>query len=246
MLKSKFGSFKVARVFDPGIPPSNAWERRGAALANMQVVSSFRVPPRDVIAGKYDAQLRQFFSTVPANVQLYWNYYHEPEPLIANGTFTAAQYRAAWQRIAGIAGSLCRPNLYPTLILTGWTADPASHRNWRDYYPGDAFVSVLAWDPYNQAVGVPTSYRAPQVVFDDVIAISQQTSKPWALAETGTARMSSDAAGTGRAAWITAAGSYLKSHHALWVSWFQSTVKGDFELRDQPGITAYAALVRTS
>ncbi|MFN8193728.1 MAG: hypothetical protein U0R80_05510 [Nocardioidaceae bacterium] len=242
-LQSQFGDFTVARVFDPGIPPTNAWERRGPVFAGMTVATSFRPPVADVLAGKYDAALTQFFSTTPSNIQVYWTYYHEPEPAIAAGTFTAAQYRAAWQRIAKLAAATCKPNLYPTMILTSWTANPSSKRNWRDYYAGDAYVSVVAWDPYNQAVGTPTSYKTPDKVYDNVINASIASGKPWAVAETGTARTLADTSGTGRAAWLTSAGNYLASHHASWVSYFQSTVNGDFELRDTPGINAWSGLI---
>jgi hypothetical protein len=244
-LKAQFGDFDVARVFDPGLPPSNAWDRRGPALAGMDVITSFRLPPTDVIAGKYDAALRTFFQTAPSNIQLYWSYYHEVEPVIAAGTFTAAQYRAAWQHIANISGALCRPNIYPTLILTSWTANTASKRNWRDYYAGDNYVSVLAWDPYNQAVGTPTSYRTPDAVYGAVVKVSLASGKPFAVAETGTVRTAADTTFTGRAAWITSAGQYLKAHNALWVSYFQSTVNGDFEIRDVPSTNAYSALIAT-
>ncbi|MFN8195876.1 MAG: hypothetical protein U0R80_16560 [Nocardioidaceae bacterium] len=240
----RFGRLPIARIYDPSIPPSNAWERRKPQLKGMSVITSFRMAPQEVLAGRYDSQLRQFFATAPRKRDVFWSYFHEPEPNIDAGQFTARQYRRAWRHIATIAGSLCRPRLYPTLILTGWTAESASGRSWRDYYAGDRFVSVLGWDPYNQAVGTPRTYRAPRDVFGAVVRASHRSGKPWGLAETGTARVSGDG-GAGRARWIARSGRYLMRKDPLFVSYFQSTNKGDFELRDSPSIRAYRKLVQS-
>lgn len=239
----RFGPMTVMRLFDPSIPPANAWERRTKQLRGMQIATSFRMPPAQVLAGKYDAALRHFFKTAPRNRAIYWSYYHEPEPDILAGKFTEAQYRDAFKRIVTIAGRLCRANLYPTLILTGWTADPASGRDWRTYSPGDDYISVLGWDPYNQAVGVPRSYRSADAVFGDVVAVSAQAGKPWAITETGTARTKADPSGKGRAKWLTQIGNYLLDRGPLFVTYFQSRNRGDFELRDRPSVRAYRRLV---
>jgi hypothetical protein len=241
--EARFGKLPIVRIFDPSIPPANAWERRKPQLAGMQITTSFRMPPAQVLAGRYDSALARFFRTAPRNRAVYWTYFHEPEPNIDAHQFTAEQYRRAWRHIGQIAARYCRPNLHPTLILTGWTAEAGSGRDWRDYSPGRRYLSVLAWDPYNKAVGTPASYRAPSQVFGAVVRASRAWGKAWAITETGTARTHADSASTGRAAWIKAMGSYLRRHGALFVTYFQSTNRGDFELRDAPSIRAYRALV---
>lgn len=240
----RFGRLSLVRVFDPSIPPANAWERRKPMLKGKSIVTSFRVPPGEVLDGKYDAELRRFFRTAPTNREIFWTYIHEPEPEIIAGRFTPRQYRQAWRHIAGIAAGFCKPNLYPTLILTGWTADPASKRDWRTYFPGKHSISVIAWDPYNQAVGTPATYRRPKDVFGSVVRASRSSGLPWGIAETGTARVAGDP-GPGRARWITRMGNYLTKRNPVFVSYFQSTNRGDFELRDDPSIAAYRAFVRS-
>jgi hypothetical protein len=240
---ANFGRIKSVRIFDPGVPPSNAWSRRSAALSGRTVVTSFRMSPQDVNAGKYDSAMRTFFSTAPKDRPILWNYIHEPEPMILRGQFTAAQYRTAFQRLSNLAASLCRTNLFPTMVITGWTTQPASKRNWRDYYPGSAYTSVVAFDPYNDAHGDATSYQSPADIFGSSVAAGKASGKPWGIAETGSNRIPGDAAGTGRAAWLTKMGTYLKSNGASFVTYFQSTTNGDFELRDAPGISAYRKLV---
>lgn len=243
--QGRFGHLSIVRLYDAGLPPSNAWERRKTQLKTRQMITSFRLAPAKVLAGTYDRDLRRFFRTAPTKQAIYWSYIHEPEPEIDAHRFTAAQYRKAWQHISRIAGSFCRSNLYPTLILTGWTADRHSGRSWRDYFAGSRYVSVLAWDPYNKAVGTPSSYRKPSAVYGAVVKASKASGMPWGLAETGTARTPADSSGKGRAAWIRKIGHYLKKKHPLFVSYFQSTNRGDFELRDTPSVTAYREVVHS-
>jgi hypothetical protein len=243
--QARFGHLSIVRTYDDGIPPWNAWEIRAPQLKRRTIVTSIKVPPAEVLAGKYDKDFRHYFRTAPRKPKIYWAYFHEPEQEVKAGDFTTRQYRRAWRHIARIAGKFCRPNLYPTLILTGWTADPASDWNWRDYYPGKRFISVIAWDPYNQAVGTPSSYRRPADVYGAVVRASRRSGKPWAIAETGTARTAADRSGEGRARWIRKMGRYLKRKHPMWVIYFQSTRNGDFELRDAPSVKAYRHVIHS-
>ncbi|MFN7150218.1 MAG: hypothetical protein ACK4V6_12155, partial [Microthrixaceae bacterium] len=241
---SAFGRVPVVRTFDPSIPPQGAWSRRAPVLgSDRMIVTSFRVPPADVLAGKYDAQIRDYFSTAPSNTILY-SYFHEADAEIAKyGTFTTAQFRAAFRRVVDIASSLCRGNLYPTLILTGWTASSSSGRHWTDFYPGTDYVSVMSWDPYNSATRTPTEYVDPSKLYANVLQASKEIGKPWGIAETGSARLDDDQAGTGRAAWLHKVGEYFSSQGAEYVTYFQSTRDADFELRDTPSIDAWKAWV---
>lgn len=243
-VQSKFGYTPVFRVFDPTIPPDGAWSRRSPIFGKDRIlVTSFREHPRDIISGKFDAKIREHFRTAPNNTILY-SYFHEPDAEIAQKkSFTPDQFKQAFRRVVDIASSLCRTNLYPTLILTGWTADKASGRHWRDFYPGDEYVSVMSWDPYNGATRVPSSYPDPAKLFDPVLKASKEIGKPWGIAETGSARTPSDSPGTGRAAWLTKVGQYFANQKASYVTYFQSTRNNDFELRDQPSIKAWKTWV---
>ncbi len=138
---------------------------------------------------------------------------------------------------------MCHSNLYPTVILMGWTAMPASKLDWTDYYPGSSYVSVLGWDPYNGANGDATSYKSAASIFDPVVAASKSVGKPFGIAETGTVRIPGDSAGTGRAAWLKSAAAYLKTNKAVFTTYFQSTNKGDFELRDAPSVSAWKTVM---
>jgi hypothetical protein len=242
-LDALFGlRLEALRLFDPDLPAS--WNSaRAASTAGRTLIVSFRPMPQDVLAGKYDRELRTFFANAPSNQTIYWSYIHEPEPLIDKGTFTADQYRRAWQRIAGFANEACKANLHPTLILTGWTSSPASKRDWRTYYAGDDVVQVLAWDPYN-GVHEPdrTYYASAESMFGDIVRIARESGKPFGIAETGSRLIPGDD-GRGRAAWLTSVGDYLRANGAAFVTYFQSTRDANWLLEDQYSRAAWAAQV---
>lgn len=240
----KYGRLRAVRVFDPGVPPSNAWENRAPVLGRRLVLTSFRMPPAEVLTGRYDAALLHFFRTAPRKGKVLWSYLHEPEPHILAGTFTAREYRRAFRRIVELATHACRKNLLPTLVLTGWTSMPESGRDWRDYYPGPRYVSVLAWDPYNSASRVPTSYVAPRDLFGPLVRIARETGKPFGIAETGSVLVAGDD-GAGRAEWLTRVGRYLTRKQALFVTYFDSTRDGHYRLDDAPSIAAWRAWVQS-
>ena len=75
------------------------------------VVVSFKAAPADVLAGKHDAYLSNWFKSIPTTRQVWWSYWHEPEDDIEDGRYTAAQYRAAWEHITALAPK--RSTLHP-------------------------------------------------------------------------------------------------------------------------------------
>ena len=237
-----FGRLPAVRQFDPTVPPEGAWSRR-AVLNDRVVVTSFREPPADILTGKHDARLLRYFKEAPTQRPVFWSYFHEPEPHIDAGTFTHAQYRSAWRHLVRLASKAGKSNLYPTLILTGWTTEAASRRNWRSYYPGDEYISVVAWDPYNSATGKPTSYPDPAKLYASVVKASKESGKPWGIAETGSAFVPGDR-GAGRAAWLTKVGNYFAAQGAVFVTYFQSNRDGNFKLTDPASVSAWSAFVR--
>ncbi|CUR55123.1 exported hypothetical protein [metagenome] len=240
----QFGRMGAVRVFDPTVPPSNTWKRRAGALRKRSIVTSFRMPPQQVIAGVYDAQMRRFFNRAPENAKVFWSYYHEPEPQIDAGVFTYRQYRLAWRHLVNLARGACNPKLFPTLILTGWTAERASGRSWRDYYPGRRYISVMGWDPYNSASRAPSSYVRPVDLFRSVSRASRAAGKPMGIAETGSRIVAGDN-GAGRAKWLRRLGTYFSNRDAAFVTYFNSigTSGADYRLRDRPSINAWDDVV---
>lgn len=226
-----FGKVPVVRTFDPYLP--QMWDKlRSQLTKDRTLVTSFRPKPQEVLSGKHDEFFRNWFKSAPDNQQIYWSYIHEPEPLIRDGNFTAQQYKDAWRRLARFADEACKPNMHATLILTGWTAMPASNRDYRTYDAGYDTIDVLAWGPYNGATDPDRDY------YDDVsnfmapaVEVSKADGRPWGIAETGSRLIPGDA-GQGRAAWLRSVGNYAINNGAQFVTYFHSTRDGDWRLND--------------
>lgn len=235
-----FGPLGVDRVFYPGLP--SPWPG-AAGYSGGPVIVSFKVDPRQVLTGAYDAVLTSWFATAPRGRAIWWAYFHEPEDQIAGGAFTAAQYRAAWQRIADLARSVGNSDLHATLILMCYTLDPASGRSFADYYPGSAFIDTLGFDCYNSAAS-SGAYLDPAAEFGAAVSVSLSLGKPYGIAEFGSVLAAGDS-GAGRAAWLMAAGGYLDAHHARWAAYFDSPVNGEYQLLDAGSVAAWRSVVTT-
>lgn len=244
---SRFGKIAAVRIWDEPMPFS--WDAsRLNNLAGRTLVMSFRPKPADVLSGKYDAQLREWFQKAPSTSTIYWNYYHEPEtPIDDQKIFSSSDYKKAWQHIDKIADSVCRPNMYSVLVLMSWTTNPSSKKDWHDYYPGSDVIDVIAFDPYN-GVHDPTRdyYATPASMMDSVVAVAKEAGKPWGIAEIGSRKIPSDATGAKRATWLTDVANYTRSKGALFVTYFQSTRDGEWRLLDKPSMDAWRAAVSSS
>jgi hypothetical protein len=234
-----YDGLEVVRVFYSGLP--QAWPGK-LNTGGRPMIVSFKAAPADVIAGRHDAALAEWFRTAPRDRTLWWTYFHEPENDIESGSFTAAQFRQAWQRIAGLADAAGNPGLRATLILMGWTLEPGSGRNWRDFYPGRSYVDVLGWDLYNLSWR-NGNYRPPADNFGRVVATSQAEGLPFGIAETGTPILGGDD-GTARAAWLSATVDYLSAAGAEFVAYFDldwPSAGIDYRLRDAAGQAVWRA-----
>ncbi|MFC0006693.1 glycoside hydrolase family 26 protein [Micromonospora siamensis] len=179
---SRYGTLPVLRVFYPGAP--GAWTDAKLNTPGRSTVVSFKYDADTVLTGAADDYLRSWFAAAPRDRDIFWSYYHEPEDDIRDGAFTAAAYRAAWQRIAGLADQAGNSRLYATTIWMDWTLDPKSGRNWRDYYPGAAFVDVMAWDVYNFDVA-NSETMATHNANRPGLEVARSEGKPYAVAEIG-------------------------------------------------------------
>lgn len=238
-----YNGLEMVRVFYTAPP---AWTNVLDA-DNRTLSISFKYPPKDVAAGKYDAYLANWFKTAPRTQRIYWTFYHEPEDNIANGEFTAADYRAAWTRLRKLADAAGNSQLKATLILMDWSVDPLSGRNWRDYYAGKSVIQVLGWDAYNTKAKTKGIYQAPSEIFSRPISVSRAEGLPFAFPETGSHLVTGDS-GSQRAAWVRSMANYLTEQGALYVAYFDVDWSngtssfwsiGDFRLRDTSGMAAW-------
>lgn len=236
-----YGAPRVLRVFHSGLP--SPWGTIHRNLGRrVPLVVSFKADPRSILAGRHDAYLRKWFATAPTGRRTFWTYYHEPEDNIDRGEFSAAQYRAAWSRIAGLARAADNRRLRATLILMTWSLNPSSDRNWRAYYSaGD--IDVLGWDGYNpyEAQG---RYSRPSEMFGRAFRAARSVGLPFGIAEFGSNLAAGDN-GRLRARWLRACARWLDRREARFVTYFDAVFPGenDFRLRDNPSRSAWRKVV---
>lgn len=231
-----YGELGVIRRYYSGLPAS--WPTIEQAVGSIPVVVSFKANARAVTSGRYDDRLRSWFAAAPTDRPTYWVYFHEPEDNIAAGSFTAAQFRAAWKHVYALAAEAGNPQLRATLTLMCYTLET---RNWRDYFAGAQYVDILAWDCYNKRMA-SDRYGDPAGLFSQAIETTQDAGLPVAIAEFGAMLLRRDD-GSSRAEWLTQCARYLADHHAVFVSYFDTDVHGDFRLLDKPSQQAWRAVV---
>jgi hypothetical protein len=232
---AQFGHLPILRVYYTGMPDPNLWTGGVQGLNHSGVVVSFRSLPATVLSGADDAALAKFFDSAPSGYPIYWSYYHEPETLVQAGTFTTAQYRAAWAHIAAIAAAAHNPELKATLILMTWDLDPASGINWKDYLPAGHVISVLGWDAY-PAGTVHNSNPIPQApagFMGKAETASRSVGLPFGFAEFALGTE------TDRPQWLSEVARYLRQTGALFGTLFDSTGYPWMELTDKTSIQVW-------
>jgi hypothetical protein len=240
---AQFGQMPIVRVYYPGLPASNAWDGGQAGANDSAVIVSFKALPKDILSGADDAALTHFFDTAPTGHPIYYSYYHEPEDNIADGEFTLADYKAAWARVASLAGAAHNPDLHSTLILMSWDLVKASGRDWKSYLPGGGIISTLGWDAYpvGSATNVNPQPTPPADFMGPCIAASNSVGLPYGFAEFGLSMAA------GRPTWMTEVGNYLMSSGALFATVFNGVAEyPTLQLTDQASQDVWKGFVAKS
>ena len=234
----EIGTPPIVRLFSSSRP--EPWPKITGLAGSADVVVSFKVAPREVLDGDVDAYLRDWFAQAPTDRDVYWVYFHEPEDDIERGAFTADEFVRAWEHIDRIADKAHSPRLISTVVLMCWTARADSTRRWSAYVPGDP-PDVLAWDCYNAAAR-DGEYASPAAILDASQQLSGRAGSAWAIAELGSKLAVGDD-GSGRAQWLREVASYSRRNDAAFVTYFNSSVGGEFELEDAPSQRAWREIM---
>jgi hypothetical protein len=233
-----FGPLKVLRVFFGGAP--KPWTAPELAQRR-PIVVSFKLPPREVLAGTHDAAMRRWFATAPRDHPVWWIYWHEPEDDIARNDFTAPDYRAAFTRLDALADQASNPMLRTTQVLMDWTLAPGSHRNWRTYYPGADVIDVQAWDQYGYVKARTCAYETMQEheTRRPAYQVTRAEGNDYAIAEIGSAKCIPQ-----RPAWLRLIGTWSRGRAAFVTYYHAVGPKGaDFRLTDPPSQRAWRSVV---
>jgi hypothetical protein len=233
-----FGRLQVVRLFNTGDPPP--WPGSPADTADRPVVVSFKLPPAEVISGLHDENLREWFASVPADHDVWWVYFHEPENDSEDGAFTPEQFREAFRHVSGLASEVDNPHLHSALILQCRTLNPDVGRSLADFDPGADSYDVLGFDCYNRQ---SDAYPAPEQWLAPIVAAAQERDRPWALGEFGSVLLAGDD-GTARATWLGEVAAFAASQDVPFVTYFDSPASGtDYRLADEPSRAAWHHIV---
>lgn len=84
-------------------------------------------------------------------VPLYLVFNHEPETSVSHRSGSAAEYIAAWRAFVGVFRDrgVTNARFTFTTAVRNFSAKPTSYKYAPQYYPGDAWVDVIAVDAYN-------------------------------------------------------------------------------------------------
>lgn len=238
-LDATFGPLRAVRLYSDGLPPD--WSEIAAQVGHRPVVVSFKAEPAEVLSGVFDDELGAWLAAAPASHPTFWTYFHEPEDDVERGSFTAAEFAAAWSHVARLAAQTGNDRLVATVVLMCWTVNPASGRDWQAYAPPAELVDVLAWDCYAHGDSTASYIHAGQLL-GPAIAASAELGADWGIAELG-ARIAGPDAADDRARWLATVGDAAREQQARFVTYFDSPVGGDFQLRDRESIAAWAELV---
>ncbi len=178
-----------------------------------------------IARGDYDAELRTLAQGLGAyGDKMIVVIHHEPEDDVdydgESRYGTPAEYRAMFQRVAGIFGQYAA-NVEVGWVLMAWTwrdtnGNPDGPYQPADYYPGDQYVDWIGADGYNwYATDDPTTqayegrpWQWCYEIYDAFYAWGKARGKPLMFAEFGT---NDDSAAPARSSdWLNGCRNYVK------------------------------------
>lgn len=150
-------TMQVGRAYDAmlgvtGLTTPIAQIKAATGMANTPLIPSFHYDPTQVVTGTFDAEISTFFSSLPTTQPTFWCYWHEMDG--ASFTWTPTQWAAAWLRIRGLALATGNPQLFATMIMTGFSFS-ARLPLW--FTPVSGHVDIIAVDPYAHTAGQSAS-----------------------------------------------------------------------------------------
>ena len=236
-------------------------EADDAANGRIPMITWWGVSNDKVINGSQDALIRSRAAAVKSfgrPVFLRWgaemngNWY--PWSGVASGN-DPSKYVAAYRRIHDVFAASGVTN-----ARWVWAPNADSHpggtsqtswNNWRNYYPGDAYVDWVGIDGYNWGTLGDNVWQSPDSIFGPIYR-DYATRKPIMLAETASVE-----SGGSKAAWVSSLSTWAKGHTAVQaLVWFDTSLSStglDWRIDSSPAaLTAFKTLgtdtrfVRTS
>jgi hypothetical protein len=242
------GPTHIRRCYDPAFQYPT-WQQTAAfkTFGTVPQDYSFQLPPADVASGVADARLRTFLATTPKDLIV--TNYHEPEPWVDAGKFSAAQFQASIVRLSTLVraqNSLDGGHRRVSVVLIYNTVYGFKGRDPLSYWPGrDAngvnYADLISFDTYalphnTNTAGVPVGFtdgikwQSAQVLLNPSIAFAKKIGSPWMISELGFLEDVNNPAH--KAQGITDVVNYARLHGAVTVEyWDAFGSRADWQLR---------------
>lgn len=218
------GPFDVRRSYNGsgdftstgGVPTSFA--ASNAALdysAGYVTMYSFKPDIQRVKSGDLDDEILIFLNSIPAGHRAMLSIWHEADGKARQGTFTVADWKAAFKHFCDLVHSLDDPNLQTALILEAYqpTTDPIG-TTYAKMWPGPGYVDVFLVDGYTDLGNTGNA------VFGKAASFATLMDVPWGVAEMG------QRTGAVDTEWMAEMARYLADHGAVSLVWFNSNAGG--------------------
>jgi hypothetical protein len=197
------GPVQIRRNYDMAFQYPT-WQQTFAyrTFGNVRADYSFQLPPGDLASGVADARLKTFLASTPTDIIL--TNYHEPENEIADGLFSAKQFRASISHLSTLVraqNARDGGSRRVSVVLMYDTVYGFKGRNPLDYWPGrDAsgvnYADLISFDTYGlphktHTPGVPAGFtdglkwQTAGQLLDPSIAFAKKIGSPWMVSEFG-------------------------------------------------------------
>ncbi|MFV2172352.1 hypothetical protein ACFHW2_11780 [Actinomadura sp. LOL_016] len=231
---TQMGPWTVHRGFTSGGFPAAGWSGTtcGWDPGRWASVWSGKPSPTSLASGSLDNATRNFLLSIPASHTAFVTIWHESDVKIKQGTagYSAAQYKAAWQRFFAIVREVQadRPHLYGCLIFGSYSyINPKPGATLPELWPGNGsdgrpLVDLVAFDGYAFTGNESGSY-----MWGAGRQFADQHGVAWGIAEAGLAQGVTGPAG---ATWMQTQADYAAVNgagphsSAAFLCWFGSTV----------------------
>jgi hypothetical protein len=112
------------------------------------------VPWADIAAATPGTRLYADMQDIAAQIKafgarVFLTFNHEPEASASSSFGTGPEFAAAFRRFVSVMRAEQVGNMVPTAIFTGYGFTRTDAKSVTNFYPGDAFVSVVGIDVYN-------------------------------------------------------------------------------------------------
>ena len=198
-LQSKVGTQIARHLYGKLSGPAQV-----AALVNIETT----VPWSQVASGSQDANIKRWASALKGkNVMV--SFSHEPMAKQNAHWGTASSFIAAWKHVVGVFNAQGSTSVGWVWNVTSnsFRVKSSSPEYGAKWYPGDAYVDYVAGEAYNK-VGCGQSAMSFADKIKDIFAFAGQHHKKLVVAEFASNAYS------GRAAWISAAHTYMAAHQS--------------------------------